>query len=806
MADLSEEEKKKQLLEEQLKIQRQISDLEHDRLGFSSSLIDSLKEVMGIKSRQTTFDQTTLKVNKQLHKAILDQKSDLTNIGGIEKDILKNKILIEKATKVEQSLQGSLSDIGKQKVANSVAQIQKGQSAAKQLQEELAKAEKGEKIDRNKVKSLQREIRIRDMLIERGVNRLSTMGKQSLYATVQLEEAKKMVEEEEKRLSIAKKIEKNLGVMGGLLAGMGALLSKIPGATKVFGDAASDAKEEMIEIYKNTKRVPGKLEGAAIAAKHLGKALIKAFTSPTAIFLFLVKQMLALDKAVVDMQRSMQMSKDEAIAFNQKLIDAAASSDTAYMSVQKMQKALGDIGAATGLFNDRSTDTYETFVRLTDGMGLAADEAGRLEMMSTSIGKDFEAQTMNAALTGVNLGRNNGLILKGADVLKETSKVSGQIRANLGNNTIAIAEAVVQAKILGTTLETVSKIGKSLLNFEQSISDEMEAELLIGRDLNLERARALALTGSQKELAEELVDEIGSFSDYMDLNVIQQQKLASAFGMSADEMSEMLALQEYQAETGRETFATAQEARELGLEELATQMESRDLTQKMGDLVERLSTLFMKLANGPLGTVAKMLSSMLESAGLVYGIMTAIAIIIGVNMVTALGRAIAQGAVYLNIASATAVAEMTAASALTLGIGAVAIIAGVALAYTAMKSMMADDMYMPPAGKSGYGKQMLVGPKGSISLNNNDTVVGLPGGEVIAGTDLFSGGNEVTSAGTGTSAINSPTVERVAPPALTADDIANAFSKLPQPPAPSVSVFQAATEIALFPGGGPGVA
>jgi hypothetical protein len=130
MADLSDEEKKKQLLEEQLKIQRQISDLEHDRLGFSSSLIDSLKEVMGIKSRQTTFEQTTLQINKQLHKAILDQKSDLTNIGGIEKDILKNKLLIEKATKVEQSLQwSSLSDIGKQKVANSVAQIQKGQSA-----------------------------------------------------------------------------------------------------------------------------------------------------------------------------------------------------------------------------------------------------------------------------------------------------------------------------------------------------------------------------------------------------------------------------------------------------------------------------------------------------------------------------------------------------------------------------------------------------------------------------------------------------------------------------------------------------
>ena len=43
----------------------------------------------------------------------------------------------------------------------------------------------------------------------------------------------------------------------------------------------------------------------------------------------------------------------------------------------------------------------------------------------------------------------------------------------------------------------------------------MEAELLIGKELNLERARALALTGDhQGELAEELVDQVGSLAEF----------------------------------------------------------------------------------------------------------------------------------------------------------------------------------------------------------------------------------------------------------------------------------------------------
>ncbi len=113
----------------------------------------------------------------------------------------------------------------------------------------------------------------------------------------------------------------------------------------------------MRAIHKTTGKVPGKLQGAAIAAKHLGKALVKAFTSPTAIFVFLVKQMLALDKAVVDMQRSMNMSKDEAIGFNQQLASAAANSDTAYVSLQKMQKAVGALNEVTGITNERSEKT-----------------------------------------------------------------------------------------------------------------------------------------------------------------------------------------------------------------------------------------------------------------------------------------------------------------------------------------------------------------------------------------------------------------------------------------------------------------
>jgi hypothetical protein len=54
------------------------------------------------------------------------------------------------------------------------------------------------------------------------------------------------------------------------------------------------------------------------------------------------------------------------------------------------------------------------------------------------------------------------------------------------------------ASALGMELEQVATSGESMLDFQSSIESELEAELLTGKQLNLEKARLLALTGIMK--------------------------------------------------------------------------------------------------------------------------------------------------------------------------------------------------------------------------------------------------------------------------------------------------------------------
>ena len=69
-----------------------------------------------------------------------------------------------------------------------------------------------------------------------------------------------------------------------------------------------------------------------------------------------------------------------------------------------------------------------------------------------------------------------GARLNMREVMEETGRVTGQVRAQLQANPELIARAVSVAKELGMTLEGVAKAAGSLLNFEQNIENELEAE------------------------------------------------------------------------------------------------------------------------------------------------------------------------------------------------------------------------------------------------------------------------------------------------------------------------------------------
>ena len=121
-----------------------------------------------------------------------------------------------------------------------------------------------------------------------------------------------------------------------------------------------------------------------------------------------------------------------------------------------------------------------------------------------------------------------------------------------------IAKSIIQVKALGFSLGQLDTQASSFLDFESSISKEFEAQLLTGKQINLTKAREAFLNNDLAAAASEITKQVGSSQDFLKLNRIQAESLASAFGMSRDQMGEMLKQQEMLSKLGAKDLKDAQ--------------------------------------------------------------------------------------------------------------------------------------------------------------------------------------------------------------------------------------------------------
>jgi hypothetical protein len=161
------------------------------------------------------------------------------------------------------------------------------------------------------------------------------------------------------------------------------------------------------------------------------------------------------------------------------------------------------------------------------------------------------------------------------------------------------------------TLEQTAKIGDSLLNWESSINSELDAELLTGKQLNLERARAAALSGDQAALAEEIAKNVGTAADFAKMNVLQQNALAAAVGMTSDELGNTLQKREA-------AIASGKSLAQINEEEAKKALERQSIQDKFNASILKLQDFFGNLIAGPVG---QLLDVMTKVIGLVSDVL-----------------------------------------------------------------------------------------------------------------------------------------------------------------------------------------
>jgi hypothetical protein len=552
---------------------------------------------------------------------------------------------------------------------------------------------------------------------------------------------------EKKAKEEADRMAKTLGATGALMKGM----SKIPflGDLPGMKDVLSEVEDEIKAIEKAEGRIVSQQEAMNMAFKKMGGIVKDSLTDPLVVTAITTKLLVSSFKAlweigmkadaeIVSLSKSMAISTDQATEMRNRFKEIQDAGGSIYETTTNLVGAQLELAAAFGATTGFTEKQLKDQILLTKQMGFSVEEAQGLQQLAAANGMSAKDVTNSVIKQTSALAKQTGIQLDNKKVIGEVAKVSGQLRLQYQNNPALIAQAVVQTQKLGISLETAAKSSRSLLDFESSISNELEAELLTGKDLNLEKARLLALNGDIAGSSAEMLKQVGSAAEFGKMNVLQQESLAKAVGMSADELANSLIQQENLNRLGSESKKQIEEKAELLrkngdidganklMNSIGNEKEAQDALAKINAQdkfnasMDKMKAILTSIVDGPATMLVNLISSTVEFATRFSPIFKAAAIaltpILGILTVMWIRTQA------ITIMASIKTAFETFGAVPVVGFGLALAAAATGAAYINSQPKPAGDMYSPSDGKT----QVSTKEGGLFELSKNDSLYAFP--------------------------------------------------------------------------------
>ncbi len=608
MASSPEELKRQQeinrLKKESIKLDSQGANNRAEQVNLSFSLVESLKEALGITTRTADSDKTLLKTNRDINKAIVDRSKSFSSIADLNKEIAKSTKLIDKSQLLGKGLAKSIGAEKEKELQKNIEAYKLQQLYQKELEDAQRIVAAGGSVEEGILNDLQERVDDQGVLADIAMEGLTTTQQQYVFNKLNADILKDQVNSQ-------KDIAKSLGVAGGFAD----LIGKIPGLGSFASDALSGVTEELQAASDAGEEMPGGFQVMNMLIGKMGQGIMTKLKDPFTIILAAVtaisKMLSASDKAAGELAKGMNMSYNSAQQMRLELNAQATQSDSIFSSTEKLSESLLAINSTLGTNVMLNKEDLETFTMLREAAGFTNEELMGMQAISLATGTSLEQNTGEFLAQAKSAALANGVLLNEKELMKDIGSVSAATTLSFGKNPGLIAQAAATAKALGMEMSKVEDIAGSLLDFESSIKDELSAELLTGKNLNLEKARQAALNNDLATVASEIAKQAGSAAEFGKMNRIQQEALAKAVGMSRDELGETLFIQEQlKGATGEQAaeeealiqarikeVGLAQTQKELAEGSLDELKEQAAVSERMSAIMDKIQSAFVGIAD-----------------------------------------------------------------------------------------------------------------------------------------------------------------------------------------------------------------
>ena len=210
---------------------------------------------------------------------------------------------------------------------------------------------------------------------------------------------------------------------------------------------------------------------------------------------------------------------------------SGASAKDSLEVMKGMRSEMGSVHSVTREARLEAASLAKTF-------GISNEEAGKLTAQFAMMpGATMESANNSLEFAG-NLAK--AAHVAPGEVMADIAKSSEEVATFTKDGGQNIGTAAVAAKKLGMEFGSLTKMADSLLDFQSSINKQMEASVLLGKEINLDKAREAALNGDLATMTQEVLANVGGEAEFNKMNVLQRKVLAESLGVSVQDLSKMV--------------------------------------------------------------------------------------------------------------------------------------------------------------------------------------------------------------------------------------------------------------------------
>ena len=237
------------------------------------------------------------------------------------------------------------------------------------------------------------------------------------------------------------------------------------------------------------------------------------------------------------------------------LLDTSNISTTLFGTV--FPDAVGTVKALSSEFGGLADVSLKTQFRtnvLAKNLGISAGEAASLTGSFARLNDGSAETAQNLIQSTKNLAQQNGLVP--SDVMADVANSAEEFALFGRDGGKNIAEAAIAAGKLGVSMSKISGVADNLLDFESSINAELELGAMLGKNINLDRARALAYEGDIGGSVRETLSALGGIEEFNRMDYFQKKQTAALLGVSVAEFQKMAENADKLDKNGQITLST----------------------------------------------------------------------------------------------------------------------------------------------------------------------------------------------------------------------------------------------------------